>query len=653
MAIVPRQKICPQSNWVNKCPFEMAPEWITVHNCLPINTELLTPAGWKKLSELGVGDVVATVSAKDLSIKFDKITYKQSTYLSPTIVAGRTHIEATQYHRMMVQLEDGSYDEKFMGEIRDSGENYKIPNAGYYTGAKGLPLSDWEIRLLVAIQADGTLVRYKYKGQKYDQDAVSIALKKERKILRLREILNHLDFAYSERLDVNGCHRFAIYGEKSNNLCDTYMDEKVFNWRLLDLNYDQAQVFIDELSYWGGSRAERKNMLERRYASSVKQNLDVVAAVASLNGIGTIRNGAIISFRRAIVRDLGHRTKWGVGLCPVSCVTVPSGYILIRQDGVTTVVGNTQNSASADAEITYMNRNTNQVSFHFAIDDVEVVQGIPLNRNSWNAGDGANGPGNRKSIAIEICYSKSGGERFLNAEKLAAKFIAQLLRERGWGIDRVTTHQHWSGKNCPALTLKLGWQRFLDMVTAELNPPAQTVLDWVDNPGSGVIDGTTDLINIPTGKFLKKLSGQFDYVQTTKDGVWARTDYSRDHNLDNGVRTDAFKKPVSPVIEWQDVEPTTMYIKGETNLTNLDTGAVVKVLSGEFTYVQVTADGKWVRTDYSRDHSLNTAVLLADLEPIPEPEPTPPEDDTPDQTITILQSIVTFIQSIINKLRKK
>lgn len=132
------------------------------------------------------------------------------------------------------------------------------------------------------------------------------------------------------------------------------------------------------------------------------------------------------------------------------------------------VVHNTANDASAMAEISYMLGNNNKVSFHAAVDDERIVTGIPFNRNSWNAGDGGNGVGNRKRIAIEICYSKSGGERFENAEKLAAKYIAYLLKEYGWGVDRVSKHQDYSGKYCPHRTLDMGWDRFLNMIKAEL-----------------------------------------------------------------------------------------------------------------------------------------------------------------------------------------
>ena len=79
-----------------------------------------------------------------------------------------------------------------------------------------------------------------------------------------------------------------------------------------------------------------------------------------------------------------------------------------------------------------------------------------------------NGSGNRKGIGIEICYSKSGGPRFIQAEKLATKFIAYKLNEKGWGIDKVKKHQDFSGKYCPHRTLDMGWQRFLDMIKKEL-----------------------------------------------------------------------------------------------------------------------------------------------------------------------------------------
>lgn len=134
------------------------------------------------------------------------------------------------------------------------------------------------------------------------------------------------------------------------------------------------------------------------------------------------------------------------------------------------VVHNTANDASAKNEVAYMKRNNNQVSFHYAVDDKQIVQGIPENRNAWHSGDGGNGKGNREGIAIEICYSKSGGTKFSKAEANAVELIVDILKRYGWGIDKVTKHQDYNGKYCPHRTLDLGWERFINMIDAKLNP---------------------------------------------------------------------------------------------------------------------------------------------------------------------------------------
>ena len=183
------------------------------------------------------------------------------------------------------------------------------------------------------------------------------------------------------------------------------------------------------------------------------------------------------------------------------------------------VVHNTANDASAENEVKYMISNNNQVSFHYAVDDQYVIQGIPANRNAFHAGDGANGKGNRKGLSVEICYSKSGGSKFTAAEKNAAKFIASLLKERGWGIDKVKKHQDFSGKYCPHRTLDLGWQRFLNMVQAELNgtttqQPAQSTST------SSSLTGSNFTVKIKVDSLNIRQSASFDskVVGTVKKG---------------------------------------------------------------------------------------------------------------------------------------
>lgn len=133
------------------------------------------------------------------------------------------------------------------------------------------------------------------------------------------------------------------------------------------------------------------------------------------------------------------------------------------------VIHNTANDAPAANEISYMRYNDLEISFHYAVDDVNIVQGIPENRNAWASGDG-HSKGNMEGIHIEICYSKSGGEKFDKAEQNAAEFTASLLKKYGWGIDKVTKHRDYDGKYCPHRTLDRGWQRFLSMVKCYMEP---------------------------------------------------------------------------------------------------------------------------------------------------------------------------------------
>lgn len=167
-----------------------------------------------------------------------------------------------------------------------------------------------------------------------------------------------------------------------------------------------------------------------------------------------------------IIQDFIPETKWQLK-CP---------YPMTPEF---VVVHNTANDASAKSEVAYMKRNDLQTGFHFAVDDVEARQAILMERNAWHAGDGTNGRGNRYGIAVEICWSKSGGEKFDKAEENAAKLIAEILKKYGWGTDHVKKHQEFSGKYCPHRTLDLGWDRFIEKVKMYMAEELTTVNDIV------------------------------------------------------------------------------------------------------------------------------------------------------------------------------
>lgn len=154
-----------------------------------------------------------------------------------------------------------------------------------------------------------------------------------------------------------------------------------------------------------------------------------------------------------------------------------------EKDGI--CIHNTYNDASAMSEISYMLGRPEKVSFHAAVDNYRVVTGLPLERSCYAAGDGRYGKGNAHKINIEICYSKSGGEQFEEAEDLCASYVAMLLKQYNWGIDRVKKHQDFANKYCPHRTLDMGWERFLNKIREHLEIQTKPV-EQTENKGGNL-----------------------------------------------------------------------------------------------------------------------------------------------------------------------
>ncbi|WP_312025809.1 N-acetylmuramoyl-L-alanine amidase [Listeria farberi] len=135
-------------------------------------------------------------------------------------------------------------------------------------------------------------------------------------------------------------------------------------------------------------------------------------------------------------------------------------------------VHNTYNDATSQNETDYCKNNNNEVSFHVAVDDKEAIQVVPFNRNAWHCGDGANGYGNRNTIGVEICYSKSGGSKYTKSEQNTIKYVAGLCVQQNIIAtkDTIKKHQDWSGKYCPHRVLaEKRWASLQQAIIDEYN----------------------------------------------------------------------------------------------------------------------------------------------------------------------------------------
>jgi len=130
---------------------------------------------------------------------------------------------------------------------------------------------------------------------------------------------------------------------------------------------------------------------------------------------------------------------------------------------------NTAHGADADRHSRFV-RNTGYyewngrkiwVSWHYTVDDGKVIKQLPLNEVSYHAGSTANG----SSIAIETCMNSDIDQAAADARLV--KLVAALLFDFGWGTDRVVSHKHWTGKNCPILLLQ-DWTGMIAAIDAQL-----------------------------------------------------------------------------------------------------------------------------------------------------------------------------------------
>lgn len=134
--------------------------------------------------------------------------------------------------------------------------------------------------------------------------------------------------------------------------------------------------------------------------------------------------------------------------------------------------GNRSSGAGEQAHCTYVTTNPateREPSWHFTVGDDMILQHLPTTEAAWHAGDGANGVGNRQSIAIEMTVDS--GQDFAKALANLAHLVAYLLDQHDLGIEKVVQHNHWksalfpAGKDCPRWLRETGrWPEFLGMV---------------------------------------------------------------------------------------------------------------------------------------------------------------------------------------------
>ena len=245
-------------------------------------------------------------------------------------------------------------------------------------------------------------------------------------------------------------------------------------------------------------------------------------------------------------------------------------------------------------------------SAHYGVGGNQIHQYVDENDTAWHC---SNYWGNQNTIGIENVNSSLGGDYPVSDETLNTliKLVADIAKRYGLGklyvnpsedCPKISGHRDWYGAStyCPGDYLYARLQYIADKAN-EINYPPKPTVTWVDTPVTTmrVKAGGTNLVNVTTGTVIKGLSAgeEFTYVQKTSDDKYVRTEYSKEHNANNGVLLSALEPIPAP-----EPEPTP--------------------------------------------------------EPTPEPEPTPdPGEDVPNWFVKFIKDLINFLFGWIGKGKDK
>jgi len=307
---------------------------ITEGECFMPTAEVLTKSGWVSFADYN-GEPVAQQDTNG-SIAFVNPTAIVSKLYDGDMIEfvnKQKYYSCTTPGHNYVFLRNGKIVKRTASDMpRDA--KYFIPRVSKHNGS-GLILSDNQIRLCVAVSADFSIRK---EGDIYG------AFKKERKKIRICEILSELEIPYSCNIDKRGY--YSVFIKRGD--APSYLFKKFPHKWISASSQRQKELIIDEILFWDGNSVPNRKQIE--YSSALYENATFIQTIATLCGYcSTIihRSNEFGNwFKVSILFEKKHTTPLGLiknkfhysGM--VHCVQVPSGVLLIRQNGCISVIGN-------------------------------------------------------------------------------------------------------------------------------------------------------------------------------------------------------------------------------------------------------------------------------------------------------------------------
>lgn len=308
--------------------------------CYEGETEFLSQHGWKKIKDYVEGDLVAQY-AEDGTVTLvtpDKYVKYENAPLMEIVSEGVNQC-VTPNHRMIYRSTRGRINEVRADEL-DTSVNRWFINYGSLSSKTQLEMSDAELRVMVAVIADGHF--NSSRGNNYCQ----VAFTKSRKIERMEKLLINAGIEYRKVYWSQGRTGFNFTAPERTKTYKNYYSASPH----------QLAIVCDEAFLWDGCGSNGRQM----YCGTDKDNLDFIQYALAMTG----HKASLVE------RPLQHkegRTNWEShapmycveklssrnstlsggtithldGLHDVYCFSVPSGMLMTRRNNVINVSGNT------------------------------------------------------------------------------------------------------------------------------------------------------------------------------------------------------------------------------------------------------------------------------------------------------------------------
>lgn len=342
-----------QSAYTPATPLSMAKpgkKYIVFDECFPPEVEVLTNKGFIRFDSLNKSELIAQFNSTNNEISFIKpIRYIENNYEGKLINLNKQKtlsLSTTPNHNLLV------YNSRLNSYIKDTCVNTKLTPYTYfkscgYTNSQVKTTLSWLDKLMIAYQADGSTYHVSTSGENF----IAFSFSKQRKIDKFLNIMCKGNFIYSE---ITGSEQ--INNKKAQrrflvkNIQNVSKDiSQYFNLNELSLNV--CKEIIEEMVCWDGYI---NTVGEYYYSSTLKANVDFYQAVALMCNYHTnqtvqkdnrssnfndvyrlfiTKNKNKISCQNTVKTEINYSGK-------VYCVEVPTGNIIVRNNGKVVITGN-------------------------------------------------------------------------------------------------------------------------------------------------------------------------------------------------------------------------------------------------------------------------------------------------------------------------